>query len=253
MGHTCLPSAGCGPRLGGASVSSKGSPSSTTRSPWSPEAFEGPLCTPAHMLFPVSQAFALGTITDSLCTSSGSVLPVTDTHSRSSQIRQKYSTELEAASTAWPACICGRPHLPLDHVALEGWGRFFLELAEKHEGAERLFKMQTQRGGRLLLQDERKPPEMSGHNSGRHASRPAWERSLTRALLGPQTFSSDSWRTTSGPRPQAGRGESLPKAPPQARLGAPGARRPLRAPLQPLVSGSCLSFSPKPQPFLQPP
>ena len=34
-----------GPRLGWVSITSKATPPSTTRSLWSPEAFEGPLCT----------------------------------------------------------------------------------------------------------------------------------------------------------------------------------------------------------------
>lgn len=39
-------------------------------------------------------------------------------------------------------------------MALEGVGHFFRELAEeKREGAERLLKMQNQRGGRALFQD----------------------------------------------------------------------------------------------------
>ncbi|EPQ08278.1 Ferritin light chain [Myotis brandtii] len=47
MGYTGLTSAGwLAPRLGWANISSKGSPSSMTRSLWSPEAFEGPLCIP---------------------------------------------------------------------------------------------------------------------------------------------------------------------------------------------------------------
>ena len=59
-----------------------------------------------------------------------------------------------------PAYHCSR-HLFLqgfyfdrDDVALEGVGHFFRELAkEKREGAERLLKLQNQRGGRALFLD----------------------------------------------------------------------------------------------------
>ncbi|KAK1329149.1 hypothetical protein QTO34_011329 [Cnephaeus nilssonii] len=147
----------------------------------------------------------------------------------SSQIGQNYSTELEAASTAWPACICGRPHLPLDHVALEGGGRFFLELAGEARGAERLFKMQTQRG-------RAEAPEMSGHNSGRHASRPG---------LGEEPDPGPSWacrpsaltpgEPLPGCGPRLGGASVSSKGSPSSRLGAPGARRPLRGPSAPLA------------------
>lgn len=65
---------------------------------------------------------------------------------------------------AWPAFLpcnpCSRHLFPQgfyfdrDDVALEGVGHFFRELAEeKREGAERLLKMQNQRGGRALFLD----------------------------------------------------------------------------------------------------
>ncbi|ELK33384.1 Ferritin light chain [Myotis davidii] len=48
-------------------------------------------------------------------------------------------------------------------VALESMDHFFLELAKKkREGSERLFKLQNQHGGHILVQDELKPPQMSG-------------------------------------------------------------------------------------------
>ena len=44
-----------------------------------------------------------------------------------------------------------------DHVALERGGHFVHKLAqEKHEGAQRLLKMQDQQGGRALSQDHRR-------------------------------------------------------------------------------------------------
>ncbi|EPQ12969.1 Ferritin light chain [Myotis brandtii] len=44
MATPASPPQAAGPRLGWASISLKGSPSSRTRSLWSPEAFEEPLC-----------------------------------------------------------------------------------------------------------------------------------------------------------------------------------------------------------------
>ncbi|XP_030740725.1 ferritin light chain 1-like [Echinops telfairi] len=80
----------------------------------------------------------------------------------SSQIRQNYSADAEAgvnrlvnlhlrASYTYLSLGCS---FDRDDVALEGVGHFFRELAkEKREGAERLLKLQNQRGGRALFQD----------------------------------------------------------------------------------------------------
>uniref|UniRef100_A0A8C0CVZ3 Ferritin n=1 Tax=Balaenoptera musculus TaxID=9771 RepID=A0A8C0CVZ3_BALMU len=80
-----------------------------------------------------------------------------------SQIRQNYSTEVEAAVNRLVNMHLRASYTYLslgfyfdrDDVALEGVGHFFRELAEeKHESPERLLKMQNQRGGRALFQDD---------------------------------------------------------------------------------------------------
>uniref|UniRef100_A0A8C2VCD7 Ferritin n=1 Tax=Chinchilla lanigera TaxID=34839 RepID=A0A8C2VCD7_CHILA len=85
-----------------------------------------------------------------------------------SQIRQNYSTKVEAGVN----CLvnlhvrASYTYLSLgyyfdrDNVALADVGHFFRELAEeKREGAEHLLKMQNQRSGRALFQDMQKPSE----------------------------------------------------------------------------------------------
>ena len=86
----------------------------------------------------------------------------------SSQIRQNYSTEVEAAvnrlfnmqlRASYTYLSLGF-YFDRDDVALEGVGHFFRELAkEKREGAERLLKLQNQRGGRALFLDVQKPSQ----------------------------------------------------------------------------------------------
>nr|KAF6268615.1 hypothetical protein mMyoMyo1_005355 [Myotis myotis] len=80
----------------------------------------------------------------------------------SSQIRQNYSTEVEAAVNRLANLHLRASYTYLslgyyfdrDDVALEGVGHFFRELAEKkREGAEHLLKLQNKRGGRILFQD----------------------------------------------------------------------------------------------------
>uniref|UniRef100_A0A2K6STT6 Ferritin n=1 Tax=Saimiri boliviensis boliviensis TaxID=39432 RepID=A0A2K6STT6_SAIBB len=74
----------------------------------------------------------------------------------SSQIRQNYSPDVEAAVTHLLDVYL--PYLHRDDVALEGTSHFFQESAEeKRQGYERLPKMQNQRGGRALFQDIQKP------------------------------------------------------------------------------------------------
>ncbi|KAL6063276.1 hypothetical protein STEG23_011731 [Scotinomys teguina] len=78
----------------------------------------------------------------------------------SSQVRQNYSTEVEAAvnrlvnlhlRTSYTYLSLGY-YFDRDDVALEGVGHFFRELAEekKREGTKRLLKIQNDRGGRAL-------------------------------------------------------------------------------------------------------
>ncbi|KAJ1069243.1 hypothetical protein K5549_000554 [Capra hircus] len=89
----------------------------------------------------------------------------------SSQIRQNYSTEVEAAVNRLVNMQLRASYTYLslgfyfdrDDVALEGVGHFFRELAkEKREGAERLLKLQNQRGGRALFLDVQKPSQDEG-------------------------------------------------------------------------------------------
>nr|KAF6268619.1 hypothetical protein mMyoMyo1_005355 [Myotis myotis] len=86
----------------------------------------------------------------------------------SSQIRQNYSTEVEAAVNRLANLHLRASYTYLslgyyfdrDDVALEGVGHFFRELAEKkREGAEHLLKLQNKRGGRILFQDVQKPSQ----------------------------------------------------------------------------------------------
>uniref|UniRef100_A0A2K5RYQ4 Ferritin n=1 Tax=Cebus imitator TaxID=2715852 RepID=A0A2K5RYQ4_CEBIM len=87
----------------------------------------------------------------------------------SSQIRQNYSTDVEAAIDR------------LVHVYLH----FFHEMAEeKHEGYECLLKMQNQRGGRALFQDIKKPTQDEwGKTLDTMETAMALEKSLNQALL----------------------------------------------------------------------
>lgn len=77
----------------------------------------------------------------------------------SSQLRQDYSTQGEAA-----ACLCGPPAppplgscIPLARVALGGAATSSRSWGKNRKGTEHLLKMQNQRGGRILLQDVLKP------------------------------------------------------------------------------------------------
>ncbi|XP_021569425.1 LOW QUALITY PROTEIN: uncharacterized protein LOC103263058 [Carlito syrichta] len=111
----------------------------------------------------------------------------------SSQVRQNYSTEVEAAVNRLVNLHLRASYTSLslgfyfdgDDVALEGVGHFFRELAEeKHEGAERLLKMQNQRGGRALFQDTQKPSQDEwGKTLDAMEAAMALEKSLNQALL----------------------------------------------------------------------
>ena len=89
----------------------------------------------------------------------------------SSQIRQNYSTEVEAAVNrlvnmqlrASYAYLSLGFYFDRDDVALEGVGHFFRELAkEKHKGVEHLLKLQNQHGSHALFLDVQKHLKMSG-------------------------------------------------------------------------------------------
>ncbi|XP_004381731.1 ferritin light chain [Trichechus manatus latirostris] len=111
----------------------------------------------------------------------------------SSQIRQNYSSEAEGnvnllvnlhLKASYTYLSLGY-YFDRDDVALEGVEHFFRELAkEKREGAERLLKLQNQRGGRAVFQDVPKPPakEWNGILDAMEAAL-ALEKSLNQALL----------------------------------------------------------------------
>ncbi|KAM4799483.1 ferritin light chain [Urocitellus parryii] len=110
-----------------------------------------------------------------------------------SQIRQNYSTEVEAAVNRLVNLhLCASyTYLSLgyyfdrDDVALEGVGHFFRELAEeKREASERLLKMQNQRGGRALFQDVQKPSQDEwGTTLDAMEAALALEKNLNQAIL----------------------------------------------------------------------
>ena len=110
-----------------------------------------------------------------------------------SQIRQNYSTEVEAAvnrlvnlhlRASYTYLSLGY-YFDRDDVALEGVGHFFRELAEeKREGAERLLKLQNDRGGRALFQDVQKPSQDEwGKTQEAMEAALALEKNLNQALL----------------------------------------------------------------------
>ncbi|KAH0503364.1 Ferritin light chain 1 [Microtus ochrogaster] len=74
----------------------------------------------------------------------------------------------------------------LDDLALEGVGHIFRELAEeKHEGAERLLKLQNDLCGRALFQDVQKPsPDEWGKTQEAMEAALTLEKNLNQALLG---------------------------------------------------------------------
>ncbi|XP_041494609.1 ferritin light chain-like [Microtus oregoni] len=110
-----------------------------------------------------------------------------------SQIRQNYSTEVEAAVNlldnlhlrASYTCLSLGYYFDRDDVALEGVGHFFRELAEeKCEGTERLLKLQNDRGGRALFQDVQKPSQDEwGKTQEAMEAALALEKNLNQALL----------------------------------------------------------------------
>ncbi|XP_064231895.1 ferritin light chain-like [Aotus nancymaae] len=111
----------------------------------------------------------------------------------SSQIRQNYSTDVEAAVNhlvnvylqASYTCLSLGYYFDGDDVALEGMSHFFHELAEeKREGYECLLKMQNQRGGHALFQDIKKPAQDEwGKTLDAMEAAMALEKNLNQVLL----------------------------------------------------------------------
>ncbi|XP_006880818.1 PREDICTED: ferritin light chain-like [Elephantulus edwardii] len=118
----------------------------------------------------------------------------------SSQICQNYSTEaeagvnrlvnlhLQASYTYLSLGFC----FELDDVAVEGLGHFFRKLvSEMCEGAQRLLKLQNQRGGRVLFQDIQKPSQDEwGKTLDTMQAALALEKNLNQALLDLHTVGS---------------------------------------------------------------
>ncbi|XP_038205905.1 ferritin light chain 1-like [Arvicola amphibius] len=106
-----------------------------------------------------------------------------------SQIRQNYYTELEAAVNrlvnlhlwaSYTYLLLGY-YFDRDDVALEGVGHFF---REKCKGAERLPKLQNDCGGRALFQDVQKPSQDEwGKTQEAMEAALALEKNLNQALL----------------------------------------------------------------------
>ncbi|ELR61441.1 hypothetical protein M91_12293, partial [Bos mutus] len=131
--------------------------------------------------------------TSESATQLSAILPTRLLPNLSSQIRQNYSTEVEAAVNrlvnmqlrASYAYLSLGFYFDRDDVALEGVGHFFRELAkEKREGAERLLKMQKQRGGRALSLDVQKPSQDEwGKTQDAMEAALLVEKNLNQALL----------------------------------------------------------------------
>ncbi|XP_049979214.1 ferritin light chain 1-like [Alexandromys fortis] len=110
-----------------------------------------------------------------------------------SQIRQNYSTKVEAAmnrlvnlhlQATYTYLLLGF-YFDQDDVALKSVGHFFSELAEeKHEGTEHLLKLQNDRGGRALFQDVQSPSQDEwGKTQEAMKASLALEKNLNQALL----------------------------------------------------------------------
>ncbi|XP_019493228.1 PREDICTED: ferritin light chain-like [Hipposideros armiger] len=187
----------------------------------------------------------------------------------SSQVRQNYSTEVEAAvnrlvnlhlRASYTYLSLGF-YFDCDDVALESVGHFSHKLAkEKWEGAAHLLKMQNQRGGHALFQDLQKPSQDEWgktqdamgvamvmeknlkqalwdlHALGSACTDPHWQHFLENdfldevKLIKKMSDHLTTLRKLAGP--QVGLGEYLFErlTLPQAQLEAFGAQRPLRDP-----------------------
>uniref|UniRef100_A0A8L2QFK4 Ferritin n=1 Tax=Rattus norvegicus TaxID=10116 RepID=A0A8L2QFK4_RAT len=138
----------------------------------------GPSPCRLRLLGPASPVFAVS-----------SILRISHDLSDSSELFHRSGSCREPPGQLAPA---GLLHLPLsgdffdrDDVALEGVGHFFRELAEeKREGAERLLKLQNERGGRALFQDVQKPSQDEwGKTLEAMEAALALEKNLNQALL----------------------------------------------------------------------
>ncbi|KAG2455386.1 FRIM protein, partial [Polypterus senegalus] len=110
-----------------------------------------------------------------------------------SQVRQNYHSDCEAAINrmvnmelcASYTYLSMAHYFKRDDVALEGFAKFFKELSEEEkEHADKLMEFQNKRGGRIFLQDIRKP-DKDEWGSGLDAVQTALllEKNINQALL----------------------------------------------------------------------
>ncbi|CAN0299943.1 unnamed protein product [Lampetra planeri] len=110
-----------------------------------------------------------------------------------SQVRQNYSQEVEAAINrqvnqelyASYVYLSLASYFDRDDVALKNFHKFFKELSEEErEHAEKLLAYQNKRGGRVLLQDVKKP-ERDEWGNGLEAMQAALqlEKNVNQSLL----------------------------------------------------------------------
>jgi ferritin heavy chain len=110
-----------------------------------------------------------------------------------SQVRQNYSTEAEAGVNkqinmelyASYVYISMSYYFDREDVALKGFAEYFKKAShEEREHAERFMKFQNQRGGRIVLQDVKKP-NIEDWVSGLNAMQAALEleKTVNQALL----------------------------------------------------------------------
>uniref|UniRef100_A0A8C6FER9 Ferritin n=1 Tax=Moschus moschiferus TaxID=68415 RepID=A0A8C6FER9_MOSMO len=100
-----------------------------------------------------------------------------------SQVRQNYHQDSEAAINR--QINLESYYFDRDDEALKNFAKYFLHQShEEREHAERLMKLQNQRGGRIFLQDIKKPDRDDWKN-GLNAMECALclERSVTQSLL----------------------------------------------------------------------
>uniref|UniRef100_A0A2K5IYQ4 Ferritin n=1 Tax=Colobus angolensis palliatus TaxID=336983 RepID=A0A2K5IYQ4_COLAP len=77
------------------------------------------------------------------------------TTASTSQVHQNYHQDSEAASYVY---LSMSYYFDRDDVALKNFAKYFLHQShEEREHAEKLMKLQNQRGGRIFLQDIKKP------------------------------------------------------------------------------------------------
>ncbi|EGV98455.1 Ferritin heavy chain [Cricetulus griseus] len=85
------------------------------------------------------------------------------------QVRQNYHQDSEAAINrqinldlyASYVCLSMSCYFDRDDVALKNFAKYFLHQShEEKEHAEKLMKMQNQRGGRIFMQDIKKPDQL---------------------------------------------------------------------------------------------